>query len=142
MLVPGKGGDRIYEDMAALIHKIHEVEELLYRGDGQHLEELKQVSLLIDEYISKNQGQKFEPRPYQNLQVQPGQQGASAYYGDHPYPEYPQDPRRGRDISGHIGYRPFYPNIYPIYPLYNEDRSGRDRGREGYTPDYYDRRRR
>ncbi len=123
--------------MIQLVRKLHDAEELLLSGDDRHLEELKEISDMIDQYVSEAQGHKFEPAKYQNIQGKPQQGQPSSYdrrYND--FPEYPRDPRQG-DIKGHIGY---YPYTYPIYPLYNE-RGGNGRS-EGYSPDRFDRNRR
>jgi len=133
MAYSNNGSSKFQGYVKELIHKIHEVEELLLAGDDRHLEELKEVSDMIDQYVNEAQGHKFEPAKYRNVQVgqpQPGQPSSNYY------PEYPRDTRQG-DIKGHIGY---YPYTYPIYPLYSE-RGGNGRN-EGYSPDYYDRRRR
>jgi len=139
-----QGSSGKFQDyMIQLIKKIHDVEEMLLSGDDRHLEELKEFSDMIEQYVNEAQGHKFEPAQYRNVQGQSGQQGQPSNYRS-PYtdfPEYPQDPRRGQDIKGHIGYIPYR---YPyVYPLFNE-RGGNDGSRrsEGYSPDYYDRNRR
>jgi len=126
---------KYYDYMNQLIHKIHEAEELLLSGDDRHLEDLKEIADMIGQYVSEAQGHKFEPAKYQDVQGQPGQ---NPNQPSNYYPEYPQYPRRGGEVSGNLGYIPYRPYIYPFY---NEGGQSGSRRGEGYTPDYYDRRR-
>jgi len=123
------GSSKYHGYMNQLIHKIHEAEEMLLSGDDRHLEELKEIVEMIQQYINESQGHKFEPAQYRNLQGKP--QGQQAFY------DYPEMPRRGSEPRAHIGYVP-YP-YYPQYPFYNE-RGGSRQG-EGYNNEPYDRRR-
>ena len=137
------GSSKFHDYMIQLVHKIHEAEELLLSGDDRHLEELKQISDMIDQYVSEGQGHKFEPQQFRNIQGQP--QGAQSFF-DNRYGDYPQDPRRG-DVRGHIGYWPY---VSPVYPFYNESGQGsgsqdrRGGGTRGESDNFgfYDRRRR
>jgi len=49
-----------------LVQKILRARELLYAGDEKHIQELKQLSDMIDDYVTQAQGQKFQPKQYQN----------------------------------------------------------------------------
>lgn len=141
------GSSKYHEYMNELIHKIHEAEEMLLSGDERHLEALKEVRDMIEDYTLEAQGHKFEPMPYQNMQGRQ-QQGQPSNY-DRPYtdfPQYPEMPNRGRDVRGHLGYIPYYPS-YPFYPFYNESGRGGSgqggserRSREGYNDGNYPRR--
>lgn len=119
------GSSKFQEYMIQLIHKLHDAEEMLLSGDDRHLDELREVSDMIEQYVNEAKGHKFEPMPYQNMQGQP--QGKQAFF-DNRYDGYPEMPRRGGDPRAHIGYVP-YP-YYPQYPFYNE-RGGRQG--EGYN---------
>lgn len=123
------GSSKFQEYMIQLIHKLHDAEEMLLSGDDRHLEELREIAEMIEQYVNEAKGHKFEPMPYQNTQGKP--QGKQAFFDNRytDYPEYPQMPRRGGDVRGHIGYVP-YPS-YPMYPYYNE-RGGSRQG-EGYN---------
>jgi len=129
------GSSKYREYMNQLIHKIHQAEEMLLSGDDRHLEELKEIMQMIEQYTNEAKGHKFEPMQYQNVQGNP--QGQQAFFDNRytDYPEYPQMPNRGRDIRGHIGYVPYYP---PYYPFFNEGGSGGTRGesRQGYNNEY------
>lgn len=114
------GSSKYHGYMNQLIHKIHEAEEMLLSGDDRHLEELREIAEMIEQYVNEAKGHKFEPMQYQNLQGRP--QGQQAYY------DYSEMPRRGNEPRAHIGYIP-YPS-YPFYPFYNERGS---RQGEGYN---------
>lgn len=111
--------------MIQMIRKIHDAEEMLLSGDDRHLEDLKEVASMINQYVSEAQGQKFEPMQYRQMQGQP--QGTQSFY------EYPEM-ERGRDTRGHIGYVPYYPS-YPVYPFFNQGggSSGGSQGGQGYS---------
>jgi len=120
------GSSKYHGYMNQLIHKIHETEEMLLSGDDRHLEELKEIAGMIEQYVNEAQGHKFEPAQYQNVQGR--QQGKQAFFDNRytDYPEYPQMPRiGGGDVLGHIGYVPYSPYTYPFY---NGSRQG-----EGYN---------
>lgn len=104
------GSSKYHEYMVQLIHKIHEAEEMLLSGDDRHLEELKDIIEMIDQYMNESKGHKFEPMQYRPMQgrQQHGMQDRLGYrqYEDHYYP------------------------MYPIYPIFNDDIQDR-RGRRG-----------
>lgn len=127
------GSSKYHGYMNQLIHKIHEAEEMLLSGDDRHLEELREIAEMIEQYVNEAKGHKFEPMPYQNMQGQP--QGKQAFF-DNRYDGYPEMPRRSGDPRAQIGYIP-YPS-YPYYPYYNE-RGGSRQG-EGYNDGNYQRR--
>lgn len=125
------GSSKFQEYMIEMISKIHDIEEMLLSGDDRHLEELKQVAQMIEQYVEEGQGQKFEPSPYRNIQGGQGQ-GTSNFY-----PEYPMYERGGGGRGGsgggggtrsHIGYIP-YPYYYPIFNEQGGSSDGRDERR-------------
>lgn len=120
-----QGSSKFQSYMIQLVRKLHDAEEMLLSGDERHLEELKQIAEMIEQYANEAQGHKFEPAQYRNVQGNP--QGQQAFYD---YPEYPQMPRRGQDTRGHIGYVPYYPS-YPFYPFFNEGQGGQGGGSGG-----------
>lgn len=109
------GSSKFQEYMIQLIHKIHDAEEMLLSGDDRHLEELREIAEMIEQYVNEAKGHKFEPMKYQRIEGNP--QGQQAFFDNRytDYPEYPQMPRRGGDVRGHIGYVPYYPYVYPFY---------------------------
>jgi hypothetical protein len=126
------GSSRFQDYMIQMIKKIHDAEEMLLSGDDRHLEELKQISDMIDLYVSEGQGQKFEPQQYRNVQGHP--QGAQSFF-DNRYGDYPMAERSGREgTRGHLGYWPY---TYPVYPFYNQDRGGQGGSRQGREGDNY-----
>ena len=49
-----------------LFQKILRVREKVYAGDKSHLQDLKELSDMIDDYVAQAQGQKFEAKPIRN----------------------------------------------------------------------------
>lgn len=137
------GSSKFQDYMLQMVHKLHDAEEMLLSGDDRHLEELKQISNMIDQYVSEGQGHKFEPAQYRNVQGHP--QGQQAFF-DERHGDYPMyEDRRG--TRSHLGY---YPYSVPLYPFYNEGGQGGSSGTESrrgtrgesYNDGMYDRRRR
>lgn len=117
-----QGSSSKFQDyMIQLIHKIHDAEEMLLSGDDRHLDELREISDMIEQYVNEAKGHKFEPMSYQRMQGNP--KGQQAFF-DNRYTDYPEM-ERGRDTRGHIGYIPYYP---PIYPIFNEGQGGGGQG--------------
>ena len=114
------GSSKFQGYMIQMIKKIHDAEEMLLSGDDRHLEDLKEISDMIDEYVNEAQGQKFEPMQYRQMQGNP--RGTQSFFD---YPEYPEM-ERGRDTRGHIGYIPYYPPH--IYPFFNQGQGGGGQG--------------
>lgn len=109
------GSSKYHEYMVQLIRKIHDAEEMLLSGDDRHLEELKDIIEMIDQYTNESKGHKFEPMQYR-----------------------PIHGRQQQRIQDRLGYRQnqdhYYP-MYPIYPLFNDEIDDR-RGRRGTRSDY------
>lgn len=110
---------KYHDYMIQLIHKLHDAEEMLISGNDRHLDELREIADMIEQYVNEAKGHKFEPMPYKNMQGNP--QGQQAFFDNRytDYPEYPQMPYRNG--IGYVPYRPFY-------PIYNERGSRRGEG--------------
>ena len=85
-----------------IAHKVQKIKELVYQEDELHLEELRLLSEMLDDYVRevKGSGYKFNKKDYQDVR-------------SHYNPFETQN-----------SYSPFNtPNNY-YYPLYNEGRQG------------------
>lgn len=119
------------EAIELLIQKLLKARDMVNRGDENHLHELKELSDMIDDYVSQAQGQKFEPKPFVNYEGRGIQNPENNYDrrgggSRSEFHDYPDDRRR---TSGNIGY---VPHISP-FPPYGEDRRN---GSEGYDYEY------
>ncbi len=97
-----------------LYHKVGNIKELVVKGDQSHLNELKELSNMIDDYVRSAQGHKFEPKEYKEYPSHKSPYGESQPQSRAPY----KDDRR-------IGYH--HPYIYPYFDRYGEydDRQGK-----------------
>ncbi len=134
----GGQGSEPYQAVEMIANKVHKIKQKVEQGDSNIIPQLQELSVILDEFahyakkggFQPRQGGNFQGQPYQDYPGQ-GQQGQQNYYDP-----YKTVGRVGYGVDNHHWY-PNYPQIYPIYPFYNDrDRPGKDVGdRIGYRPD-------
>lgn len=99
-----------YEAIEMMCNRLYQIKDKVEQGDESHIQDLSELSNMIDDYV----------RSIQNYELKPMQKGAE-------YKNY--EPQKGGAQNEYypnrtVGFH--YPNVYPLYPFFNEDeRSGR-----------------
>lgn len=108
-----------------MCEKVYEIRELIYQEDELHMEALKILSEMIDDYAREvgGMGYKFKGKEFQEMQG--GYNPLKGMYNE-VNPIYGQQGGQGNPQQGQGGggNRHFFP-IYPMYPFFGGQGSGR-----------------
>ena len=135
-----KHGNSSYQPQDAiemLVQKVDKIREMIYQEDELHLEELRLLSEMIDDYVREvtGMGYQFQKKEYQDMssrynpyggmynnvypiyyENRPDQGGQSTRQQQQGQPGQGQQGGQQGGQGGTVGYRHGYP-IYPIYPF-------------------------